>query len=193
MFGYRWELLGGRLLSTYYAVMLRRLSMVEGEVRSKPRSVFPPRTLSHEEISYLAAVPESSELMLSPFGRSQGFPEQFSRWCDNFHVAVSSRAEAVELASFIVYLHARCCIPLHDQKLFLGQLLSFGGIDFDSSQVPRLWIPRDKNLKLTALLAAACAAERLSLAQLETLIGLLVFCTRGFFSQACFSGGGSSS
>lgn len=201
--GFRWEICGGRLLSTLYHIMSYRLSFSQdGSLRvSDPPQPRPTSSLldpPHRGFCQLT----STDLMIPTLGllRLQQLQTDFqspssvdlryvARWVDDFVHFSGSKFKAVLVARAILYLHQRYKIPLKLPK-FTGvqRVIDFAGLDFISPGAT-IAVPVSKLQDLSKKLKLLTQSTKVSLRTLKSLVGSIIFFCRAFPPGKAFLAG----
>ena len=163
VYGYRWELYGGSMLSTAYHIADRCLSMDDhGEIhRCQVASYDDSQWFSNwkdytslVDLSHHAAI-DGVGIMLSNVGRGRlktlkGVPlgiAGMSRWVDDWYKTFPRPDLAWRAAKGISYIHARYGVTLAEDKFECAYASNtYGGIEFDC-RTGRLVYPEDKRVR----------------------------------------------
>ena len=194
VYGYRWELYGGSLLSTSYHVADRCLHMDDqGEIHhSQPTSYDDSQWFSRWrqytsllDLSHHAAT-DGVGIMLSEVGRGRlktikqaplGI-SGMSRWVDDWYKTFLRSDLAWRAAKGISHIHTRYGITLAEEKFeYAYANNTYGGIGFDCS-TGKLVYPEDKRARALTECTTLLEAERVSLREIQSAVGNALFITK---------------
>ena len=187
--GYRWNIAGGRLLSTLYRVMSYRCKWLRSKefVAVAPASAISAPTnaeiLAHPHDFTAFGVWGKQELMLSTFGKRLLQSKiiltdlSTSRNTDDFFHCSFSQQLMVCSMEIISFLHRRYPrFPLKAIKCFFDRIIKYDGILFDF-QRQLLEIPSDKLKKSLAQVKEITLSKMASVKTVDSAKGLLCwFC-----------------
>jgi hypothetical protein len=191
--GYRWQLFGGRLLSTLYASMAPRMRWVasrrlvavatlpvnhnrptQSQIRLSPALYTSLGVWGAQEQMFSVA----GKLLLADRGALSSVGST-TRNTDDFFLPVRSWKEAIEVSSCIQFLHRRYQFPLKVAKFGIGREGKYDGIIFDSVLM-QLSIPPEKIARGLELTSVALPGRKVSIKDVERIAGLLQWMAKVF-------------
>ena len=200
--GYRWQVVGGRLLSTSYHVMSFRCAFVPSKDFV---AVAPPRAHPRPSDADILKDPlrftafgkwGHQEVMLSRHGQALLAGESpltdlsTARNTDDFLHCASSLRLITATTKVIAFVHRRYRFPLKAPKCTVSAMPKYDGFLFDFRK-QQLVVPSDKMLKAARQLLEALVSKLVSLSLIDSVKGLLQWFTkifpllRPFLRSAC--------
>jgi hypothetical protein len=201
--GFRWEVCGGRMLSTILDTLSPRLRVsstdsvallpdISFTADDEARMLIPPPggfcQLSDNDVMLHAhgkkRLEEIRRIYTDVSPEDKVDVQGSARWVDDFYRAYNSFAAAYRAGVAVSWMHAAIKMPLKKEKWSLAQLNPFGGIDLDGAKYTAA-VPPDKRKKALQCMGPWLAprdenARKRSLKDHQRLVYLLVFFVRAY-------------